>query len=168
MRIAAPFLNLTLNEMTNEIIARARRTPISIGELIKQLDRLPQNLYVYFDFGNFMPNIDAERLSTKGMDSYRGRYEDICIGYRLFDYDLVAKDTNLGHVTAGRLLTNLRYAAKCTFNGYKGGEYQASDDSILWAANYGESTGTGITGAILTDSTVILTTAYCNATTNNC
>ena len=97
---------------------------LNIGELIAALQRLDQRDEVRIDFAADHPG---------DLDSYRGYYEDLAIGY------------SHEECTVGELLQRLENAAGEVFEGYKGGEYQMNKNTAVWVADYG-STGRAITG----------------------
>jgi hypothetical protein len=91
---------------------------MTLGELIAALKRKDQDAPVTFGFGWNNP---------KGVDSYRGYYEDLAIGYSRDD------------CSVSQLVAILEIANGKTFTGWKGGEYDMDDDTAMWAANPGES-----------------------------
>lgn len=85
----------------------------TLGEVIKHLETLPQDMQVAKGFG------EAE--------SYRGYYEDVA-------FEPVA-DT-----TVGDMLGHARSALGQTFEGYKGGNKQAvAEYTDCWIARWGET-----------------------------
>lgn len=100
--------------------------PITLGALIKLLEAKDGNSLVSFDFGGFR---------VTGIDSYRGYYEQLAVGY----------SEGVG-LTVTELLTKLREAVGKTFTGYKGGEYRMGLETPMWAANYSECHSTAIVG----------------------
>jgi hypothetical protein len=97
---------------------------LNLGELIAALQRLDQCDEVRIDFAADHPG---------DLDSYRGYYEDLAIGY------------SHEECTVGGLLQRLKNAVGEVFEGYKGGEYQMNKNTAVWVADYG-STGRAITG----------------------
>lgn len=100
---------------------------ITIGEMIKQLELLPSDKTIQYDFCYFAPNGE--------FDSYRGYYKDAYIGY--------SKDESC---TCGELLQVLKYNLGTTMYGYKGGEYPVTEETLLWVSEYGRASGTRIKG----------------------
>jgi hypothetical protein len=98
---------------------------MTLGELLRALKRCDQDKYIAFDFANFMP--------ADGVDSYRGYYEDLAIGYAH------GVDTKVADVVKW-----LEEAEGKIFDGYKGGEYLMGSDTAVWVANHGTTTGTAI------------------------
>lgn len=98
---------------------------MTLGELLRELRGHDQDKFIAFDFANFNP--------ADGVDSYRGYYEDLAIGYA----DGV--DTKVGEVVKW-----LEEAEGKTFYGYKGGEFTMYEDTAVWVANHGTTTGTAI------------------------
>lgn len=99
---------------------------MTLGGLIDALRHLEPDQIVFFDFAALVPTT---------IQSYRGYYEDLAIGFA---------DGN--HGTVGEFLTRLRDCVGITFEGYKGGNYPAKLDTVLWAANWGRTGGTAIVG----------------------
>lgn len=57
--------------------------------------------------------------------SYRGYYEDLCV------------TPCAEPITVGRLLAHARECVGSKFEGYKGGEYWMTKNTLLWVAGYG-------------------------------
>lgn len=71
------------------------------------------------------------------LDSYRGYYEDLA-------FDVCIENGTDTSVEA--LLDELRASIGMIFEGYKGGEYRAHKDSVLWISRYGSCDNIAITG----------------------
>lgn len=106
----------------------ARDGQFTLGDFIDALKRCDPEEPVKFDFVHFGPTT---------LESYRGYYEDVALGYTdVGDYpkvkDLIAHcETTIGKV----------------FSGWKGGNGRpVRRDTTLWVANPGESGSTGIVG----------------------
>lgn len=110
---------------------------MSLGELIVALRGYDPDFPVYFDFVHYRPN---------DIDSYRGYYEQIAIGY--------------GHqdISVSELIKMCEKAIGQTFYGWKGGEFVMNSSTPLWVANPGESGGTAIVGIRQLDWRIILVT----------
>lgn len=100
--------------------------PIRLGALIDALSRQSPGSRLYFDFCDLRP---------RRLDSYRGFYDQLAVGY----------DTGTDK-TVGQFLEECRACVGAAFEGYKGGSYVMSDKTCVWVANYGESHSTGIVG----------------------
>ena len=120
---------------------------LTLGEFISKLkecskDYKEQEKTIRFDFCNFEPN---------GIDSYRGYYDQLALGYKENSFQQELKISQV-----------LEYCEKAigkTFTGWKGGEYVMDEDTPLWVANSGETGSTAIVGVI--DSyEVIIQTAF--------
>jgi hypothetical protein len=98
---------------------------ITLGELIKALEALPEDRPIRFDFSNFTP---------VSINSYRGDYSQLAVSF---------KDDG-EWITAGKFLLLCREAVGETYEGYKGGEYRMTESTQVWVASRGESTGTTI------------------------
>ena len=90
---------------------------LTLGQLEIILERTPKKALVEFPDGVYPGNLD----------SYRGYYTDL------------AFDDSEEAITAGDLLKVVKQALKTTFTGYKGGDYPASHDTVLWRSEYGSA-----------------------------
>jgi DNA-binding beta-propeller fold protein YncE len=104
---------------------------MTLGDLIKALERQPADHAVLYDFGGLAPT---------GIYSYRGYYDDLAMG---FD-----DDVGYGDCTVTKLLNELKRCVGATFQGYKGGDYVMDEDTPIWVANHGKTGGTGVVGVI--------------------
>ncbi len=120
-----------------------RHNQLTIGQLIDLLEKRPPKQVVLFDFG--------DATCPTSVSSYRGYYEDLALGHR---DDIGAHDK-----TVEELVAQLDTTAQMEHHGYKGGTYQASRDSNLWVANWGESTERFVTGVADGDGVTVLVTA---------
>lgn len=117
---------------------REHPNQFTLGQLIDELEGVSDKTKgIRFDFCSLVPI---------GLDSYRGYYEDLAIGW--------SPDTA---PTVGLLLEYLKAKLGSTVHGWKGGKYTVSRDQLLFVANPGETGSTVIVGV---DSTyfVILRT----------
>lgn len=132
-----------MSAINAKIDADKRETGIiTLGELIDALSTRPRDHQVRFDFGSFVP---------RGVDSYRGYYSDLAIGYD----DDWRKPQSLG-----ALLDDLRASVGKVFTGYKGGEYTMTRSTVVWAANYGQSNQTATVGVTGNDYQTVLVTKW--------
>ncbi len=119
--------------------------PITLGELTDLLEQRPQDQDVRFDFCGMVPT---------GVDSYRGYYDHLAIGFAEFS------DTKM--LTVADLVSVLRAANRSTFEGYKGGTYRMTRETPMWVANYGDSGSTAVVGiAEECEYMTIIRTAHC-------
>jgi len=119
--------------------------PIRLGELIKLLEQAgthytsraegskPEPKTVHFDFVNAKPC----RLG-----SYRGYYAHLALGWTQRHLTGSGVPTD----KADELLAHLKSAIGQVFYGYKGGEYVMDERTPVWVDNYGECSGTAVTG----------------------
>jgi len=127
---------------------------LNLGQFIKALKKCGVNHQdddsktksVSFDFGNATPS-DCE--------SYRGYYEDIALGYHIDNYKTEPCKID-------KLIAILESSVGKTFTGYKGGDFEMSEQSDMWVANTGDATRTVITGVEEFEWYVIINTAYCD------
>ena len=103
---------------------RCANNQMTLGEMIATLKRKDPDKQITFGFGYSRPT---------GVDSYRGYYEDLAIGYQ-----------SCAECTVEKLLKMLESVHGKTLTGYKGGDYLMDDDTVVWAANYGLSGGMAI------------------------
>jgi len=116
--------------------------PIKLGVLIKELELQPQDNYLRFDFPAY-PDMSV--------DSYRGYYSDLALGFQDRMEDFRVKG----------LLSTLKSCIGKTFEGYKGGDFTMDESTPVWVANWSHSTSTGVVGIIKDGNLTVLSTAYC-------
>lgn len=90
---------------------------MNLGQLIKNLENLPQGGVIPFGFGKPM--------------SYRGSYDQLA--FEPVENALVSE-----------MLEHARSAKGATFVGYKGGNYKMGDYSYCYIDNYGDCSGNEI------------------------
>ena len=108
---------------------------LTLGQAIDKLKAANAESVVLFDFGG----------SPNEAMSYRGYYSDL------------AFDKKADPITVVEFLEMCREALGKTFTGYKGGDFTMSEDTPLWASEYG-TTGYAIIGLKQTDKAVVLVT----------
>lgn len=129
---------------------------LSLGELIAEIEKCGvlkdngEDKEVCYDFGTAIP--------TK-LDSYRGSYDELALGYKLTGYDNDAE--HLTEIKAKDLLNHLKEAIGKEYTGWKGGNYTMSKDTPVWVANSGNAGSTAIVGILNDGWRLILLTAYC-------
>jgi hypothetical protein len=116
---------------------------LTLGQLIDALEKRDQSEHVRFDFCGTFPG---------RIDSYRGYYEDLALGWLDYDYEKQPP-------TVAQLIESLKECVGRVFTGYKGGDYEMDRDTAMWVANYGRSDGTCITG-VTGEYGTIITTAW--------
>lgn len=112
---------------------------LKLGEMIFLLSRINPGASVRYDFGPFTP---------KGLDSYRGYYEQLALGH------------GEEKITVSQLLALLRDAVGKTFTGWKGGDYDMGESTHMWVANRGECHSTAIVGIIDCEYQAVIETAF--------
>lgn len=127
---------------------------ITLGELIKQIEDAgtkngDEDKTVCFDFGSAIPTV---------LDSWRGSYDELALGYELSGYDGNGK---YEEATAEKLLTELKSAIGKTFTGWKGGDFTMSENTPIWVSNPGNCGNTAIVGILDKDYRLVILTAYC-------
>lgn len=118
---------------------------ITLGGLIALLSERPSDQGVRFDFCDLSPN-------PKQIDSYRGFYEHVAIGYLPYE--------DPTDVLVGQLLEALRAKLGTAMEGYKGGDYTMDADCPLWVANWGHSHSTAILGLEREEYATTIRTGY--------
>lgn len=108
---------------------------LTLGKAIEAMEGFNKDAVVAFSSGGH----------PSSPHSYRGYYSDLSFG------------PTDGPVTVGRFLECLKNCMGRTFEGYKGGDFVMSDDTPLWAAEYG-CTGLAIMDAISVGDAVVLVT----------
>ena len=111
---------------------------LTVGQLIRALERLDAGKSIKFDFVNFKP---------AGLGSYRGYYEDLAIRYR-----------DAGAPTVGDLLGWLKDQSGNLMDGYHGGQYRVTDQTAIWVANASETGGTAVVDVVDDGWCVVLKT----------
>lgn len=97
---------------------------LTLGGLRDALEKADPNALVLFDDGT----------PAGGFDSYRGYYVDIAI------------DDAENAATVAEWRSEVQSALKKTFVGYKGGDYPATPEKLLWRSEYGCSSGVAVVG----------------------
>lgn len=115
---------------------------LNLGQLICKLKKCKSDAKVRFDFGGFVPD---------GLDSYRGYYNQLALGF--------CEDKE---VTVAELLLEARATLGKSFSGYKGGDYVMDHGTSLWVSNYGQAHDTAIVGVTDCGWHVVINTAYFN------
>lgn len=110
---------------------------LTLGGLISALEAAPEADVVAFDTGGHPGRFG----------SYRGYYADIAI------------KTEVAPITVRELLFVARDALGRTFEGYKGGDFTMGEDTPLWVAEYGITSGVAVVRATQADGRLVLTTA---------
>lgn len=62
---------------------------------------------------------------------------------------------------AGQFLEMLKEAVGKTYEGYKGGDFEMTEDTPMWVANYRYADNTGVMGVIDKGYAIVLVTGYC-------
>lgn len=112
---------------------------LNLGELIFLLSRIAPESEVRYDFARFTP---------EGLDSYRGYYDQLALGY------------GEKEITVAELLKICKDMVGATRQGYKGGDFQMGESTPVWMAQWGDCYDTAIVGVIDTGYQAILETAY--------
>lgn len=131
---------------------------LNLGELIEKIesfnlmtDYLEENedKTVEFDFASAIPTT---------LDSWRGDYSQLALGFRLSGYD--SDEDHHASITAKDLLTELKGAIGKSYYGWKGGDYTMSKSTDVWVTNSGNCGHTVITNVIDAGYKLILETRY--------
>lgn len=102
---------------------------LNLGAITKLLRKQPQDNVIHFNFGWFVPG---------DFTSYRGYYEDLAITFKAASNGETPKVKDF-------LAACLEANGK-VFEGYKGGRYRMRADTDVYVSNWGECSGTTITG----------------------
>ena len=103
----------------------AREKTMTLGEIIFVLEKCDPTHNVWYAFGSLRPD---------GLDSYRGVYSQLALGY--------AEEGD--PVNVADLLKECKEAVGKTFTGYKGGDFVMDKSTPVWISNYGKASETGI------------------------
>jgi len=116
---------------------------LNLGDLIDLMQaRNDKEQCVRFDFGH---------VSPVGIDSFRGCYEDLAIGF---------EEEPKKYPSVAAFLKLLRDTVGKTFTGYKGGDYKMMGSSRVWVANYSNTSNTTIVGIRDCDYMTVLHTGW--------
>lgn len=115
---------------------------LTLGKLIELLEQQQPTKQVVFDFCRMVPTM---------LDSYRGYYVDLALGYG-----------DSGSPTVADLLALLKRAVGNVYSGYKGGHYRMDNETALWVANYSHTSDTVIVGVHDSNWEVVLETTHIN------
>lgn len=137
----------------------AESPQLTLGEIIEKLERIHLNkdamiekydheARVEYDFGTAFPTT---------LDSWRGAYRELALGYELSEYD----GEQFAHKTLTDLLEELKGAIGKTYTGWKGGDFVMDDSTPVWVANSGNAGNTAIVDIVDNEYSVILMTSYC-------
>lgn len=144
-----------LREQRNRTFASSAQ--LTLGEIIERLEKCgltygenDEPKQVDYDFGTAIPTY---------LDSWRGNYSELALGYKLSGYD--NNEEHFAKTTAESLLSELKSAIGKEFTGWKGGEFTMDKSTPVWVANPGNSGNTGIIDVIDDGYRVVLMTAYC-------
>ena len=101
---------------------------ISLGYLILALRKGKPDERVRFDWNHLRPT---------GLESYRGYYDQLAIGF--------SDDRDI-EMTVGELLSICEDALGRQFEGYKGGYNTMGRETRIYVANWGSCHGVGVVG----------------------
>ena len=97
---------------------------MTLGELIDELKKQPDDNEVYLDFCYMAPD---------GVESYRGFYDHLALSY-----------SQLNPMKVKELREELEAAVGATFTGYKGGSFIMTRNTPMWIDNIGDASSTGV------------------------
>jgi hypothetical protein len=157
-----------MNDAINRAIRQARKLRVddsdqlTLQELIDKIfpfrdrtesddpDREPWT--INFDFGSAKPTT---------LDSWRGDYAELALGYELSGYDRKSDDGHFAQMTVRDLYDHLVGCLGKSFQGWKGGYYTATEDTPVWVANPGNAGNTMIVDVIEGEGfNLVILTAY--------
>ena len=130
---------------------------LTLGEVISKIEScglLKDNgepKQVCFDFGSAVPT---------DLDSWRGDYSLLALGYKLTGYD--SAENHFNETTATNLLEELKNAIGKTYSGWKGGDFKMGTETALWVANSGNADNTVITDVLDDGWRLVIITEYMN------
>lgn len=130
---------------------------LTLGELVEKLEAIGlkdsdgDDIYVQFDFGSAIPTT---------LDSWRGSYSELALGYELVGYD-GDDDANYNSMKVEKLLKDLKSAIGKEFYGWKGGDFKMSENTPVWVDNSGNANNCAIVDVLDKGYFCVLLTAYC-------
>lgn len=110
------------------------RATMTLGAIIEVLRRAKPEAW--------LATYPVEGLKLTTLESWRGIYEHLAIGYELSD----------DGVKVGNLLSEFESAVGKTFTGYKGGNYVMGLDTPVWLANYGKGSSSTIDRIVIDET----------------
>lgn len=113
---------------------------LTLGQLIDKLQAISRDTRIDYDFAD---------LSPDGIDSWRGIYSQLALGY---DAD--------SEPTVGNVLDWCVSAIGSVYHGYKGGSYLMDRSTPVWVANYGKSGSTAVLDVLDLGYWAIIETGY--------
>lgn len=147
-------IQVFLREQRNRKFAGSAQ--LTLGQIIEKLEKCglthgekDEPKQVQYDFGTAIPTT---------LDSWRGDYSELALGYKLSGYD---SEEHFAETTVETLLSELKSAIGKEFTGWKGGNYIMNEDTPVWVDNRGNAGNTGIIEIVDDRWRIILMTAYC-------
>ena len=134
----------------NEVVdSTLRGSMLTLGVFIDELAALDQNLRISFVY----PEGAGERLDDEWYE-YTGVFGlgDLCSYRGYYQYLAIEPSEYIG--TVGEALEKIAPAVGVVFEGYKGGDYEMTDDTLLWCAYWGNSSELKIVGIVAEHSEV--------------
>lgn len=101
--------------------------PLTLGQFITKLKQQPEENFVFFEFCDFVPT---------EFGSWRGLFSELALGY--------APWRESEPLAVSSLIALAKSAIGATYTGFKGGQYEMTKQTTLWADNCGEATRTAI------------------------
>jgi hypothetical protein len=105
---------------------------ITLSQLAEQTSKIVE-FVESFDY-NFTLRFDFKDVGVSELDSYRGYYDELAVGF------------DIGGMGVQEFLIALIDAHGQTFYGYKGGDYIMHASTPVWVSNYGMCSDRIITG----------------------
>lgn len=119
---------------------------MTLGDLIDTLENMPATAMVRMDFGTIPTHLC----------SWRGVYAELTL-------DSEPPAGRYGNrpvepLTVSQLLLDVQSAVGKSFQGYKGGDFVMDRHTPVWADEWGDYTRRVLTGVVVIDGDVVLTT----------
>lgn len=131
---------------------------LTLGEVIDKIEGCgltygddEEQKEVCFDFSSAIPTT---------LDSWRGSYSELALGFELSGYD--NDEGHFAKTEVGYLLLELKNAIGKGYTGWKGGEFFMGRDTPIWVDNPGNGNNTGIIDVVDDGWRIILMTAFCD------
>ncbi len=154
---------MNMQEWIEKAVAQKRQASFSespqltLGVLIEEVERAGikkedgEEKDVQYDFGTAIPTT---------LDSWRGAYDELALGYKLTGYD--NHEEHMSEIRAGAFLAELKSALGKPFTGWKGGDYTMTEKTPVWVANPGDAGNTGIISVLDDGWRLVILTGFCN------
>ncbi len=155
---------MDLQTYLNDTVRTARKNrfnqsdQLSLGDMIKRLEAIAAKQQAIIKKYNSEAEVvyDFEYLYPTSIDSWRGIYAELALNFVGTYRGIDSPDK----MTVSSFLQMLKGCIGKSFTGYKGGEFEMSEETPVWVANYGHSGNTAVLDIVDKEYEVIIMTGY--------